>query len=126
MNDELGSCVPVRNITPAEAVMLGIAFMPVVKDYPLYDIVEIEEVTREPLAEKKRLMAKYGKEKVKAAFPGAVPTLPSSFEEAKAAVMDSVDELAEEGPADPLGAKAAAEKLSSGPPQQQQQRPDNE
>lgn len=118
MYDALGSCMPMTGITPAEAVILGISYMPIVQDWPLYDVVPADDVQRSPLNEKKRLMAKYGKDRVKAAFPGAIPALPEDFDEAKAAVMESIDELADAEPADMTGARhafdATAKKLANG------------
>ncbi len=120
MYDALGSCMPVGGITPAEAVILGVSYMPLVQDWPLYDLVETDEVQRSPLNEKKRLMAKYGRDRVKSAFPGAIPSFPVDFEEAKAAVLESVEDLSQDGEAaDMTGARhafdEAAKKLGKTP-----------
>lgn len=118
MYDSLGSCMPVTGITPAEAVILGISYMPLVQDWPLYDLGETAEVERSPLNEKKRLMAKYGKDRVKSAFPGAIPSFPSDFDEAKAAVLESVEDLSDSEPTDMTGGRqkfdAIASKLGKG------------
>jgi hypothetical protein len=79
---EKGSDVPVSGITPAEALVLVAMFHPNAGTNPLTELRELPDVERTPVQEKRRLIEKYGKKKVDALMPGAVPQLPTSFDEA--------------------------------------------
>ena len=87
---DVGHCVPLTNVTPAEALLLSAEFQKNAKGKPLYDVVEGASVTRTVGEEVARLTNKYGPFKVKALFSGAIPTLPSTFDEAIDVGMKSV------------------------------------
>lgn len=111
--DTFGSDVPVTGITPAEALVLGMDHMPHSNDYPLSGIEETGEVARSPLDEIKRLRARYGKARIKQLFPGAIPQVPETFEEAKAAVVEAASEgELDAGPGTFFGAAAEADALA--------------
>lgn len=117
MVDELKNCVLKENITPAEAVVLAAAHFPVVGQFPLYNVEVVSEIERRPLDEVKRLRAVYGKAKVNALFPGAIPQLPSTFEEAAEAVKENIGTAGSgSGAAELLGSTADYDALAAKSP----------
>lgn len=72
-----------RNVTPAEALFLTSEHAKLANGKVLTDIEEIEGVARTATDEVARLSAKYGKFKINKVFPGAIPQLPETFDEAK-------------------------------------------
>lgn len=102
MMDDKGSDIPMTGVTPAEAVILALDHVKNVSRYPITDVViaEGDGDQRSVLDEVRRLRAKYGKARVNETFPGALPLLPSSFDEAREIVSSTVGDDEAEGPSD--------------------------
>lgn len=123
--DGKGSDVPKDGVTPAEAVILAMDHIGEVGKYPIHDIVptgpatddvqdgeETKHAVRTVLSEVRRLRTKYGKARVNKLFPGAIPSLPTSFEEAEEIVTEQAsgdkDEAAEDEKTTLFGSKEDA------------------
>ncbi len=100
---EKGSDVPLTEITPAEAIILGVGHMKNAGKYPITNLEIAGEATTEVvkedgtmgfrprtvLEEKRRLNEKYGKKKVAELFPGARPQFPQDFTEVEETVTEA-------------------------------------
>lgn len=117
---EKGSDVPKTGITPAEYVILGLMHKANAGKLPITDLVIADEAAltevimqeenkdhemanvqkfrpRTIMEEKRRLVTIYGKDRVAKLFPGAKPTFPVDFDEAKDMVIENeVDAAGEE------------------------------
>ena len=82
-----GHTLPMNKVTPAEVLLLTTEFQENAKEKPVYDLVELDPVTRPVSNEVERLTSRYGAFKVRSLFAGAIPILPLTFEEAVAIGM---------------------------------------
>lgn len=69
-------------VTPAEALLLTAEHAKLANGKVITEVKETEGVERTASAEVARLTNKYGKFKVTKLFPGAIPQLPETFDEA--------------------------------------------
>lgn len=113
--------VPIRDITPAEAVVLNSAHLANANGVAVTGIVDVKDVDRTAAAEIKRLREKYPfltdskkQNVVEKTYPGVSPALPKTFREAGIVTPsggpveeESVTKTAENMP---VAATAAAKK----------------
>lgn len=73
-----------KHVTPAEIIVLvGMFAKKAGGDGAIKRLVEVEDVKRTELEEKRRLQEIYGAKRVEAIFPGKMPRMPETFEEAQ-------------------------------------------
>lgn len=77
-----GSGIFRDDVTPAEAVILAADGRPLVNMCPITDVTVTGTVKRSRVHELQRLQMRFGANKVRAAFPGANPEFPATFEQA--------------------------------------------
>lgn len=134
LTNDLGSCIPKNDITPAEAMLLGASYVRYTGGkYPLFELVSTGEamdvtldaqrqpvvdetgkaklVPRTTVSEIRRLRGIYGKKAVDDAFPGKMPKLPESFKEAEEAVMADVADAGSNTQAEPATLFGAASEV---------------
>lgn len=81
-----GSTTPIKNVTPAEVLVLAILHLPGAKKFPIVNLVTAGETERSVSREYSRLCGKYGAKKVKAIF-GPQPRFPETFQAALQSAM---------------------------------------
>lgn len=77
--------MPGSDVTPAEALLLTSIHKQNAGGVVITDIADEREVSRSVQQELARLRNKFHADKIKACFPGNLPTFPSSFSEAEQA-----------------------------------------
>src|SRR3990172_1697949 len=80
--NKFGSDVALTDITPAEVLFLTAEHHTNAGKAPVTQLIEKDEVERTVSEELDRLTQRYPMEKLSVLFHGAIPTLPSTFEEA--------------------------------------------
>ncbi len=88
--DKIGTSVPLKKVTPSEVMFLVADHHPNAGGDPILKLEELdEEVDITPSQERRRLAEKYGARRVSKFYPGPIPTLPQTFEEARGAGISS-------------------------------------
>jgi hypothetical protein len=77
-----GHTVPLSGVSPAEAMLLTALHRQNAGGAVVFDVKNEQKVQRTARQEVDRLRNKYRREKVDACFPGALPNLPATFQEA--------------------------------------------
>lgn len=93
--DKNGSGVNKKGVTPAEAMLLvamhhaAAGGNPIKTNEGVLNISNLRTVKRSAREEKHRLLGKYSDKKVNALFPGAMPQMPTDFDHAGEAGLES-------------------------------------
>jgi len=81
--DQFGSNVQLKDVTPAEALLLVAEFNRAAGGDPIVELTNERSVVRTDDTEIMRLKQKYAAVKVNSLFPGSSPALPKNFAEAR-------------------------------------------